>query len=139
MLVATGFFDQARNPCVKIRLSGAFSGEDAPAFDAIVDTGFTGFVAMPLIRAFPLGLPLLGTTTVTLADGQSHTKLLAQTFATVGERSNYGLVILEPSSTEVLVGMDFLRTFGVALFVSERRIALYDEAKLQKIMADEAP
>lgn len=82
-----------------------------------MDTGFSGFVSMPLFQAFPLALPLHSTTSVILADGSQKFRLVAAGSAFVGEETHIGLVILDPTSTEVLVGMGFLRTFKKKLVV----------------------
>ena len=65
--------------------------------------------------------------TLILADGKSQAKLMAQAEATLGDRSRVGLVILEFGNSDVLIGMDFLRRFGLALFVTSAAISLYDE------------
>jgi len=103
-------------------------------FDAILDTGFTGFVAMPLLRALPLGLMLYGTTTVEIADGSTSVKLTAKGMAEVECESKVGVVILEPSSNDVLIGMAFLRTFEKALFVSQTLVFLVPESLTQTKM-----
>jgi len=122
-----GFFDKSGSPAIKVKLGGVFS--EGQEFDAILDSGFTGFVSMPLISAFPLGLPLYGTTTVELADGTKASKLTAQVEASVGGESEVGVVILEPSSRDVLLGMAFLRIFKRALFVSTDVVLLIDESR----------
>ena len=127
-LIATGFLDKG-TPYLKFSLEGI---ADPKEVTAIIDTGFSGFVSMPLIQAFPLGLPLYGTTNVQLADGQTQTKLLASGKAHFADRQRVGLVVLEPGKTDALVGMDFLRTFGLALFVAEVGVGLYDETEVQK-------
>ena len=132
MLKATGSI-VGGTPSLKIKLQGVFS-KDPAEFVGIVDTGFSGFISIPIIQAFPLGLPLYGTTNVTLADGQTQSKLIAQAKATIGGQTELGLVILEPSSTEVLIGMDFLRRFNCALFVTSNGIALLDETEVQKLI-----
>ncbi len=73
---------------------------------------------MPLIKAFPLGLVLTGTTGLTLADGSTHPRLTAWGLASVEGEEQDGLIILEPNSDEVLLGMDFLRKFQKALHVN---------------------
>src|ERR1035437_3015731 len=75
-----GFLDGNGRPCIKVAIWGLhrnFSQE----FEAMIDTGFTGFLSIPISSAFPLGLTLYGTTTYTLADGSSSPKLLG--FGTV--------------------------------------------------------
>jgi predicted aspartyl protease len=109
-----GFLDNSGTPCLRITVKGPFNpGQE---FDAVIDTGFSGFLAMPLVQAFPLGLILYGTTTVTLADGSSNFKLTAQAMV-MGEVHAIGIAILEPSSTEILIGMEFLKTFNRVLFL----------------------
>src|SRR5690242_13746171 len=133
MLVATGYFDKNFNPCLKITLSGAFPGP-GKEFEAIIDTGFTGFVSIPLIQAFPLGLPLFGTTRLTLADGSTSDRLTALGRLTLlGQQTREGLVILEQSSTEVLVGMGFLRAFELALIITKDEVTVFDEEVLNQL------
>ena len=122
----TGFFDKSGSPALKVKISGPFG--NGVEFDAILDTGFTGFIAMPLIRALPLGLMLYGTTTVEIADGSTSVKLTAKGMAEVEGESEVGVVILEPSSNDILIGMAFLRTFEKALFVTQSVVFLVPQS-----------
>jgi predicted aspartyl protease len=123
----TGFFDKSGSPALKIRVAGPFA--TAVEFDAILDTGFTGFICMPLLRALPLGLMLYGTTSVELADGSTSMKLTAKGIAEVEGERKVGVVILEPTANDILVGMAFLRTFEKALFVTQKLVFLVDESR----------
>ncbi len=96
---------------------GGIVAQSAQNFAAIVDTGFTGFVAMPLIKAFPLGLVLAGTTNIVLADGSTRPRLTAYGDAILDKTMKPGVVILDPTSDDVLLGMDFLRKFEATLTV----------------------
>lgn len=125
--VWTGFFDKSGSPALKIKISGPFG--QGVEFDAILDTGFTGFISMPLIRALPLGLMLYGTTSVELADGSKATKLTAKGYAEVEGETKVGVVILEPSSNDLLLGMAFLRLFERAVFVTQSTVLLVDESR----------
>ena len=89
----------------------------------IIDTGFTGFIQIPIQHAFSLRLPLEGTTTVTLADGSSLAVLTALGRATLLERAEIGVVMLSVSSNEILLGMDFLPAVqtGLACFTYQWR------------------
>ncbi len=62
----TGSFGSSSSPELKIKISGMVG--DGAEFSAIIDTGFTGFLSMPLVDAFPLGLLLFGTMNLVLAD-----------------------------------------------------------------------
>jgi len=120
-------------PKLEFRLSGVL-GEPVK-FTAIVDTGFSGFVCMPIMQAFPLGLPLVGSTTVTLADGKSQDKLTALGRAHCGADVREGVIILEPNSSEILIGMDFLRSFERALFLTSASLVLIDESEFERYAA----
>jgi len=72
---------------------------------------------LPLLQAFPVGLILNGTMPITLADGSTQTKLTCLGELHFDGESQVGLIIIEPNSTDILVGMDFLRKFERELVV----------------------
>lgn len=73
---------------------------------------------MPLIQAFPLGLVLAGTVGLTLADGSTVFRLTASGIASIEGEDQFGIIVLEPSSNEILLGMGFLKKFGRTLQVN---------------------
>lgn len=111
-----GSLDKTGSPRLKVSISGVLS-QTPQEFEVIIDTGFTGFISMPLVQAFHLGLPLIGTAGVVLADGTKAYKLTALGKAHLETEEEIGVIILEPSSSDVLLGMDFLRTFNKVLMV----------------------
>jgi clan AA aspartic protease len=137
MRVQTGSFDFNGNPVLKINVSGVHSTASVEVV-AIIDTGFSGFLSMPMLQAFPLGLQLAGTTSTILADGQTQNKLIACAKVTIGGIEQVGVVVLEPSSTDILIGMDFLRRFKMGLFISSSRVMLFDDDAFQKAAAQMA-
>ena len=113
-----GHYDQSGSPNIKFFLQGVAHDPPGLEYHGVVDTGFTGFLQIPLIEAFKLRLPLEGTTTVVLADGHQETNLTALGRVSLeGEDPVVGIVHLSPSS-HFLVGMDFLRAFkkGLGIF-----------------------
>lgn len=126
MSPVTGFFDSRGNAALKISVHGAVEPAKQE-FEAIIDTGFTGFLSMPIVKAFPLALVLLGTTSVTFADGKTETRLTAFGTITLGTEAQHGVITLEWGATDVLVGMDFLRKFKKALILSEHTVGLIEE------------
>ena len=70
-----GSHHESGSPAIDLKISGPFP-DVRQGFTAILDTGFAGFVSMPMASAFPLGLSLFGATSVVLADGKTHVKLL---------------------------------------------------------------
>jgi predicted aspartyl protease len=122
-----GFFDRSGSPALKIKIRGPFA--QPVEFDAIIDTGFTGFISMPLLRALPLGLMLYGTVSVELADGSKSTKLTARGLAEVESDSEVGVIVLEPAASDILIGMAFLRIFKKGLFVTQNLVFLVDQSR----------
>lgn len=108
-----GYFANG-SPCVEIEISGW--NESAPVkFTAVIDTGFSGFLHMPLLSAFPVGLILHTMMDITLADGFVQNKLVCQGNIHFEGRTRSGLVIIEEQDTDVLVGIEFLRIFELRL------------------------
>ena len=115
MSTVTGFSDSDGSPTITIKVRGSIDANEQE-FKAIIDTGFTGFLSMPLLRAVPLGLPLYGTTSLTLADGTTRTHLVATGHVSISDnQSGSGVVVLQTNSSELLVGMDFIRVLGPTL------------------------
>jgi predicted aspartyl protease len=130
-----GYLDSSGTPRIKITIKGPV--HDGQEFDAVIDTGFTGFLSIPLLKAFPLGLLLHGTTSVVLADGSTQSKLTALAIIKVDNESVAGVSILELGSSDVLVGMDFLRLFKRVLFVhcGQPAVTLLDQVRFDEAMA----
>lgn len=130
-----GYLDNSGAPAIKVSISGPLPNS-SQEFEVIIDTGFSGFVSMPILQVFPLGLILYGTTSVTFADGSTDVKLTALGGVTVEGVHKVGVIILEQSSTEILVGMDFLKTFEVSLFLHPPGpiVALLDDASVKDVL-----
>lgn len=109
----TGFFDRG-DPCVEIEVANPLGWKKK--LKCIIDTGFTGFLSIPLIEAFPIGLLLVGTMPVTLADGRTEYKLTCLGSALVGE-AKVGTILIEPGSSQALLGTEFLVVFAKRLIV----------------------
>jgi predicted aspartyl protease len=113
--VAIGFLEANGDPVLEIEVIGAF--EQPTKFKCVVDTGFTGFLSIPLLQAFPVGLVLQGTMAMQFANGAVENKLVCLGFARVDGIQNIGLIVIENESKQVLLGMDFLKKFGFKLLV----------------------
>lgn len=127
---SAGFFAEG-GPAVRVSLFGVLPTL-AQEFVAVIDTGFTGFVSMPMVAAFPLGLVLLGTTNVVLADGRTTVKLTAWGNVSLEAQQISGIFLLDPGSTDVLLGVDWLKRMRKALLVlpGVEQVALADEAEV---------
>jgi len=137
-LTVTGCLDKSGSPSVRISVHG-ISPDSRQEFDAVIDTGFTGFLMMPLLSAFPLGLTLWGTSNYCLADGSTSPKLLgAGTITLEGEEAS-GVIVLESSPCGLLLGMDFLRKVRRGLVVSAHGVFLVDEDAGESVFRSVSP
>src|SRR3989304_10638960 len=87
----TGSFGSSGSPELKVKISGMVGG--GVDFAAIIDTGFTGFLSMPLVAAFPLGLLLFGTMNLVLADGSTSFRLTAYGSISVEAEKKSGIIV----------------------------------------------
>jgi len=110
-----GSYSASGNPTITVEVSGPI-GTKFP-FTAMVDTGFSGFLLLPILNAFPIGLLLQGTMPITLADGSTQTKLTCLGSIHFDGAEQIGIIIIEWQNTDVLVGMEFLRRFKKQLLV----------------------
>jgi len=128
----TRSFDDNGSPIVEIEVSGPVN--DPRKMTAMVDTGFSGFLLLPILEAFPVGLILSGTTSVELADGTKQNKLTCLGQIHYGGTKKVGLIIIEWENTDILVGMDFLRKFEKTLVVDpvNGKVILFDSSIFSK-------
>ncbi len=113
--LVTGSFNKLGSPIIELEASGPLGHR--VKLTALVDTGFTGFLSVPILQAFPIGLILVSTTGITLADGSTHPRLTCLGEVHLGKETQMGLFIVEPTGTDVLVGMDLLKKFKKQLIV----------------------
>ena len=123
-MLLLGKFDNDGNATITIRVDGNSGFKD---YAAIIDTGFSGFVALPMLDMVELGLKTEGAANVTLGDGSTTVNLISSGLVTLGSQAEIGTIILDEKSTDVLVGMALLREFKLALILTNNAIVLYDE------------
>lgn len=123
-----GSFDSNGCPTIEIEVSGPV--HPAKKVVAMVDTGFSGFLLLPILEAFPVGLILRGTMPIILADGSQQTKLTCLGQVTLDGKTEIGLVIIEWENTQILAGMEFLRKFRKQLIVDpvSKRVEITDSS-----------
>jgi clan AA aspartic protease len=100
-----GYFDQDYQPRVSITVRGA---RTAVTLEAVIDTGFDGFLCLPLTIAVELGLELHGTQWVELADGSVKRDLFFSGQAGFAGRPGEQVEISLTDSEDALVGVEFL-------------------------------
>src|SRR5262245_3729704 len=131
MIGGIGHFDKSGNACLEFYICGTKHDEPGVELTGIIDTGFTGFIQLPLQNAFSLGLPLESTVTVQYADGSKSVCLTVLAKVTFQDQVEIGVVVLAPNASDILIGMDFLRRFNLGLFVSKKKIVVIPEDVLE--------
>lgn len=104
-----GFFSQNGHPIFPIEVYG-FSKEISQKFNAMLDTGFSGFLSLPLVYALKVGLILNSTASFVLADGSVQSTLLCLGSIKLNGYEQAGLILISKGN-DVLLGMEFLRKF----------------------------
>ena len=86
--------------------------------EALIDTGFTGFLSLPLSMIEPLGLPWIFSDSVTLGDGR---EVIFQMYrATAIWDEQFKVVDVAASESEPLLGMSLLYGFKLQVEAVER-------------------
>ncbi len=119
MREVNGYFKNG-HPYFSIMVYG-YSPEISVSIIAMLDTGFTGFLYLPLAQCLQSALILASTAPYTLADGNTSYALLALgTIVLEKSISTTGLVAISMASTDALIGMEFLRKLGGRLEVDTK-------------------
>jgi predicted aspartyl protease len=90
-MVFLGRFDSTGSAVIEIEIAGATGGK---SYIAAIDTGFSGFVALPYLEMIDLGLVIEGATNVQLGDGSIITNDIAPGRVTLGTIVATGTVIV---------------------------------------------
>jgi predicted aspartyl protease len=103
------------SPKIEVELYGIYGRQTPPqVFNAIIDTGFTGGISIPILQALPLGLVLRTTANFTLADGSLDSTYICLGIARLGDIEKVVAFSLSKGS-DILIGTEFLKMFEVKL------------------------
>ena len=119
----TGYTFDDGTLVLRILISGPQG--DPREFDAIVDTGFNGFLSIPQSVADTLNLKHITTERVFFADNSEHVRWTSLATIIVGNQRQDGVVYLEPASEEIL-GVEFFQRF-------DRMLLFYPNAKIRTV------
>jgi predicted aspartyl protease len=114
--MATGFLDSNGDPHIKLTVRGAIAPSGIE-IDFLIDTGYQGFVLIPILQAFPIGLILAGTTNIVMANGQPQPRLTCIGSVECDGEEHLDLILIEPTGQVALLGMEFLRAFHKRLSI----------------------
>jgi predicted aspartyl protease len=100
----------------------------------MIDTGFTGFLSLPIVSAIPLGLTLFGTSENVYADGSTGSNLMTWGTVLFGDgKSANGPIGLSPGD-QPLLGMSFLRITKNAILITSDGFTLLNEEWLKQFV-----
>lgn len=103
------------SPRINVELYGFLGRHNPPTLlEAIVDTGFTGGVSIPITQALPLGLMLFSTASFVLADNSTENTFLCLGAARLDEEER-PMVFSLTKGRDVLIGTEFLKVFSAKL------------------------
>jgi len=108
--MTTGFITSDQEPALRLEVVGP---DGARSFEAIIDTGFNGGLALPPDWIEALSLPRAGHEQMVLADGSVTGTYLYDGYAVLDEEA-YDVVVAEAPGTP-LAGTDLF--WGFSLFV----------------------
>jgi clan AA aspartic protease len=114
-----GSFDSQGTPVLKIRIAIPPTAE--AEFEAIIDTGFTGFLSVPVWALPIMKSQVDGIQWATLADGATLIRLTVKATVSIDDVNITEEAIIERDGNEVLIGMEFLRLAGRSLLISSAR------------------
>jgi predicted aspartyl protease len=125
------------HPFVEITVSA--DGKTGSKYTALIDTGYSGFVSIPLMAATLLGLKAQTTVCYELANGkQSEPIPHALGYACVeGDPFVQGLIAFS-GNTSAIVGVDFLTRCGHILLMSSKGITLLNEKEMEEVLREAA-
>lgn len=108
-----GIIQEAGTPILELRIIG--KGDTEIATGGILDTGFDGFLCLPIPLAVSLGLELINVTRTELADGTIVEDELVFAGLAEWDGAVIDVDILLTRSRDVLIGTAFLKGYQVQL------------------------
>lgn len=114
------FFDRNGHPKVKLTVGGRKRSGD---IDAVLDTGFDGYLSLPVSMAVQLGLELIGTDTVQYADGRTARELVFTVSVKMSGKDKLVPTTLT-DSVEALAGTALFSGMKVSFDFASKRISI---------------
>ena len=112
------FFDDKGHPKVRLRVGGT---KNKRILEAILDTGFDGYLSLPISMAVQLGLELIGTDTVQYADGRTANELVFSVVVKL-DKSEQLVPATLTGGIEALAGTALVSGYAVTFDFPKERI-----------------
>lgn len=113
------------NPYIEIEVFGIT--KEKKKIKALIDTGFNGYLSLPYIDAFPLGLVLKGIESSTLADGSISHHFVCIGSVILDGKEVTAPIEIQPTCT-ILMGTQLLKKLGKFINIDfpNERVELLD-------------
>jgi len=120
-MVLAGHIDERNQLWVTITVGGATQKQ---TIQALIDTGFTGELSLPLHVAIPLGLQLTAATKVTFANGKESEEMLFTGTLDWGTTASRPVTINVFNSDTPLVGGGLLQGYVLLVDFDKKRLII---------------
>lgn len=107
-----GTFENGQ-PKIKIEIRGNGSSQTV---EAVVDSGFNGYLKIPYRTAFPLGLSLVAVGSGTVADGNMSANLVCEGEACIGSECARITIDVHPAEI-TLIGTGLLKALSKGFYL----------------------
>lgn len=131
------FFDsEDGNPKVKINIRGD-RRKKATTITALLDTGHTGSLALPVLSLMDIGASLDGFGPLGLADGSQIYVYYFRVYVEIDgvEKQIQASMINDPEIREAIAGLELLGDHVALIDFKNKNISLMSEEKLQNILS----
>lgn len=115
-----GYFDNSGNPRLNIEVSGI---DKQTNLSALIDTGFNGDLSLPVPIAISLGLKLIYSTEVILADGSTKSELLFAGGVMLAGKTTEAYIFLT-GGEDALIGTNLLKKYTLKIDFAQQKIEL---------------
>lgn len=120
----TGYFDEHGQPVLQVTVKGS---RTQVLLEAIIDTGFDGFICLPVELAIQLGLELIGFQTVEYADGRRVRELVFLGSVILADREMTVEISLT-NSQDTLLGTGLLEDYVVEINFHCKTVRLWKDS-----------
>jgi len=100
---------------------------------ALLDTGFSGAIALPTAIGCEIGLESVGDASVVVASGETVAVPIFIGTVEIGDDRVECIFIILSGSDEVLLGMEVIRDYSVAFNASKKAVAINKAEELKLI------
>lgn len=129
-----GFFDENGRPRVKFKISGTRKGGE---ITALLDTGFSGSLALPPQYLIAVGSELVGIEPMTYADGRTSNELLFSVKVDLDGESKSIAAHLISGASEPIAGNQLFYPYVILIDFMGKKLNLVRKEVFDKIIEEQ--